>query len=93
MTPSPEQREPPRVHWLYRPGTPRVLWIAAAVVLAATILAEVVVHLHASFALDGWFGFNAVYGFLACVAMVLFARVLGWLVKRRDDYYEREPRE
>ena len=34
-------------------------------------------------------GFNAVYGFLSCVAMVLFARVLGWLVKRPDDYYER----
>jgi len=87
MTPAPGNEQ--RVHWLYRPGSTRVLWWVAAVLLALALLAGVFVHVHASFAFDDWFGFNAVYGFLSCVAMVLFARVLGWLVKRPDDYYER----
>ena len=81
------------MHWLYRPGSARVLWIGGVVVLALTLLSGVFVHVHASFTLDDWIGFNAVYGFVACVAMVLFAKVLGWLVKRPDDYYDRDRRE
>jgi ABC-type polysaccharide/polyol phosphate export permease len=42
---------------------------------------------HGHFGVDGWLGFNAAFGFLACVAMVLFAKVLGWLVKRPEHYY------
>lgn len=83
-----------RVHWLYRPGSRRVLWTVFAVLLALTLLAELLVHLHPAFGFDAWFGFNAVYGFLTCVAMVLLARALGWLVKRGDDYYtRRRPRD
>ena len=77
----------PATHWLYRPRTRRWLVGAGIAVLALSLLAELLVHLHPAFAFDAWFGFNAVYGFLACVAMVLFAKALGWLVKRPDDYY------
>jgi len=81
----------PRTHWLYRPRTRRVLaWVGAGL-LALSVLAEFAVHLHPAFGFDAWFGFNAVYGFLACVAMVLFAKLLGFLVKRPDDYYNTSP--
>jgi len=40
--------------------------------------------------IDGWFGFHAVYGLLACVAMVLFAKFLGIYLKRGEDYYDRD---
>ena len=36
---------------------------------------------------NGWFAFGAVYGFLSCLAMVLVAKGLGYLLKRPHDYY------
>jgi hypothetical protein len=76
-------------HWLARPGTVRILWIVFGVVLATTVATELLVHLHPRFGAEGWFGFHAGYGFLACVGMVLFAKGLGALIQRPDDYYDR----
>ena len=39
------------------------------------------------FTVDGWFGFGAIYGFLSCLVMVLFAKGLGVFLKRPNDYY------
>lgn len=75
-------------HWLTRPATIRKLWIGGYAILALTVLAQLPLHVHEYFGIDGWFGFNAAYGFLACVAMVLFAKALGFLIKRADTYYE-----
>jgi hypothetical protein len=77
-------------HWLARPATVRKLWFVFAAVLAATVLAEAFIASHPHFTLDGIFGFNAVYGFVACVVMVLVAKGLGALLKRHDGYYERD---
>lgn len=77
-------------HWLERPGMVRLLWIVFAVVLAATVVVEVFVDMHGEFGLDESFGFHAWYGFLACVALVLIAKLLGEFVKRRDSYYDRD---
>ena len=74
-------------HWLARPGTIRHLWRVFIAVLATTVLAQLVVEVHPHFAAEGWFGFNALYGFLACAALILLAKGLGALIKRRDDYY------
>jgi hypothetical protein len=30
----------------------------------------------------------ALFGFAACAAMVLFAKLVGAFLKRRDDYYD-----
>jgi len=84
---------PPPVggNWLSRPGTIRVLWIVFIAVLAVTVAAELFVHLHPRFRLERWFGFHAAWGFLSCVAMVLFANLLGVFLRRPDDYYTRHP--
>ena len=74
-------------HWLVRPTTIRWLWRVFGVVLGLTVAAQLFIHVHGHFGVDGWLGFNAAYGFLTCVAMVLFAKVLGWLVKRPEHYY------
>ncbi len=73
--------------WLVQPRTIKMLWGVFALILLATVAAQWWVHVHAYFRADGWFGFYAAYGFLSCVAMVLFAKVLGLLLKRPDDYY------
>ena len=75
-------------NWFYKKSSIKKLWIAAIVVLALTVLVELAITLHPHFDIEATFGFHAVFGFLSCVCMVLFAKVLGYLIKRKDDYYE-----
>jgi hypothetical protein len=75
------------LHWLVRPATIRKLWWGFSVVLALTVAAQLIVYVKGYFGVDGWFGFGAVFGFLSCLAMVLVAKVLGFALKRDEDYY------
>jgi hypothetical protein len=75
-------------HWLSRPQTIRRLWWTFAILLAVTVLVQLVIPVEGHFGADGWFGFAALFGFGACVAMVFFAKVLGMLLKRSDEYYD-----
>ena len=77
-------------HWLVRPGTLRLLWIIFLIVLALTVLASLFTEVHARFGIDGSLAFNAWYGFLSCIGMVLVAKVLGRLLHRKDSYYDRD---
>jgi len=77
-------------HWLVRPGTIRLLWIIFLFVLALTVLASLFTEVHAWFRIDGSFAFNAWYGFLSCIGMVLVAKALGRLLRRNDSYYDRD---
>jgi len=74
--------------WLTRPETIQKLWIGGGIVLALTVVAQIWIPPHGHFGLDDIFGFNAAYGFLACVAMVMFAKGLGIFLKRKDTYYD-----
>ena len=78
------------LHWLVRPATIRKLWYGFSAVLAVVVLAQVVIPFKGYFGVDGWFGFGAVYGFVACLLMVLVAKVLGVVLKRPQGYF-RDP--
>ncbi len=86
-------KTPDSDHWLVRPATIRRLWQVSAAVLALTVLLQVFIKVKGYFGVDGWLGFGALYGFLACVAMVLVAKVLGPLLKRGEDYYRGDDRD
>jgi hypothetical protein len=43
---------------------------------------------HHGFAFERWPGFYALFGFVACVALVLSAKELRKLVMRPEDYYD-----
>ena len=58
-----------------------------AAVLALTVLAQLLIGVKGYFGVDGWFAFGAVFGFLSCLAMVLVAKGLGFVLKRDEDYY------
>ncbi|MFN0164069.1 MAG: hypothetical protein ACKVQQ_22775 [Burkholderiales bacterium] len=75
-------------HWLDNPANVKLLWRIFLVILALTVLAEFAVHLHPHFEFEGRFAFHAWYGFLACAAMIVLAKALGWFLKRPDTYYE-----
>lgn len=72
----------------YKKSAIKKIWIAAAIISASTILLEFFITLHPHFKIEAVFAFHALYGFFACVAMVIFAKLLGYLIKRRDDYYD-----
>jgi hypothetical protein len=75
-------------HWLTRPSTIKLLWIVFVFVLALTVIAGVWLTEEPHFEIERLFAFNAAYGFVVCAAMILVAKVLGVLLKRRDTYYE-----
>jgi sterol desaturase/sphingolipid hydroxylase (fatty acid hydroxylase superfamily) len=75
-------------HWLARPATIKLLWRIFIAVLVVLVLAQAFIYVKGYFGVDGWFGFGAVFGFLSCLAMVLVAKVLGFVLKRPEDYYD-----
>lgn len=79
-----------REHWLDEPANVKRLWRGFLWVLAGLVAAELLVVAHPHFALDAIFGFHAWYGLLACAAMIAVAKALGLVLRRPDDYYERD---
>lgn len=75
-------------HWLVRPQTIRLLWTIFIGILVLTVLPDFLIHQHEEFGIEATFGFFAWYGFVTCVAMVLFAKLLGVFLKRKDVYYD-----
>jgi hypothetical protein len=60
--------------------------VAVSVVLA---LLDLVLHRHSLHPWEGVIGFYALYGFGACVVLVLLAKEMRKLLMRDEDYYER----
>ena len=75
-------------HWLVRPATIRWIWRISIAVLAITVLLQFAIKVKGYFGVDGWLGFGAAFGFLSCLAMVLVAKGLGFVLKRDEDYYK-----
>jgi sterol desaturase/sphingolipid hydroxylase (fatty acid hydroxylase superfamily) len=80
----------PKDSWLVRPSSIRILWIVFSIVLALTVLAQFFIKIKGYFGVDDWFAFGAVYGFGSCLLMVVFAKLLGFVLKRDEDYYSEE---
>ncbi len=59
------------------------------VLCALLVVLDVVGLRHAENALDGWWGFYPIYGFVACVVLVLVATWLRTFLMRDEDYYRR----
>ncbi len=75
-------------HWLVRPENIRKLaWLSVAV-LAAVALLDFAIEPHGAFGADGTVFFYSWFGFLTCVGMVVFAKLLGIFLKRGDSYYD-----
>lgn len=54
----------------------------------ALILPDFFYHRHVSFSWEVWLGFYGFYGFLACFGLVLVAKQVRKILKRREDYYD-----
>ncbi len=81
---------PTPAHWLDDQRNVKKLWHGFLFVLALTVVAGFFVDLHPHFEIESWFGFNAAYGFITCLLMIVGAKALGVLLKRPDSYYKRD---
>jgi hypothetical protein len=63
-------------------------WAAFIIVLVIVVALELLVGRTTHFGIDGLFAFEAWYGFLSCVGLIVIAKLLGVLLKRRDTYYD-----
>jgi hypothetical protein len=79
-------------HWLDDQRNVKKLWRGFLVVLALTVIAGFFVDLHPHFEIESWFGFNAAYGFITCLLMIVGAKVLGLFLKKPDTYYAKDER-
>ena len=72
---------------LERPGAIKILWIILYVICGLTVVAELFIERHPHFAIDGFFGFYAVLGFACCAVLIIAAKGIGFILKRKEDYY------
>ena len=57
-------------------------------VCALAFTAEFFIDRHADHPWEVLFGFHAVYGFVACVILVLAAKEMRKVLRRKEDYYD-----
>lgn len=55
---------------------------------ALSLLGDVLVHRHVEHPWEGLFGFYCIYGFGACVLLVLVAKEMRKVLMRGEDYYD-----
>lgn len=76
--------------WFDHPRNIRRLRIGFYIVLVLLIVPDFFLHKHHLFStVEAWPGFYALFGFVACVAIILISKLLGYVLKRKEDYYER----
>lgn len=74
--------------WADKPENRRKVRIVLYVACVLLVAADFVVHRHVGMAAEKVPAFYAWYGFISLVAVVLSAKVLRMIVKRREDYYD-----
>lgn len=84
---------PPRnvkkVHWLDKRRNVDRLVHAFYAICAFLIAMDIFVPKHGPFFVEHLFGFYGVFGFIACVALVLIAKQLRRVLMRPENYYDR----
>lgn len=77
-------------HWLDDPRSVDRIVRALATVCVLLVGAEFFYEHHGHYAWEDWFGFHAWFGFVSFFGLVLLGKQFRKLVKRDEDYYERD---
>lgn len=81
------ENEKPR--WLDKSENVRKLYLTVWAIGIVLLVLDLVIHRHPETQFDGWFGFYCIFGFVACVSLVITAKGLRRILMRPEDYYER----
>ncbi len=72
-----------------KPKNVKRLLIIFFIASAAVLLIDLVYQRHSIFAWEDYFGFYAVFGFVACVVLVIVSKyILRPLTMRKEEYYD-----
>ncbi len=86
---NPEEKKPEVWTWFDHAPNIRRLRIGFYIVLALLVAPDFFLHKHSLFSrIEAWPGFYAFFGFASCVVIILISKLLGFVLKRREDYYD-----
>jgi len=79
-----------RSYWLdNRRNVDRLVWAIYAICIALFAV-DWLVPKHGPFAVEHWFGFYGIYGFISCVGLVIVAKEMRRIVMRSEKFYDDE---
>jgi len=81
-----EQKKEP--DYFDKPENIRKLWIMLYIVCGLLVVPDFFTHRHAYFGFDGFFGFYALLGFVSCAALILISKLVGLVLKVKENYYD-----
>lgn len=70
------------------PKNIRRVRIALYVLCTISLIAEIFIHRYVDHPWEALPGFYSLYGFVACVLLVLVAKEMRKVIMRREDYYD-----
>ena len=76
-------------YWLDEPRNVDKLVRVFYIICAIIFVTDFAVPKHGPFAIEYLFSFYSLYGFIACVVLVLIAKQLRRILMRSEDYYDR----
>lgn len=77
-----------KTHYFDDPKNVRLLLRIFYTVCALLVVADILYHRHSVHLLEKILAFYPLYGFIACVALVLIATQLRKILMRDEDYYD-----
>ncbi len=80
--------EQEKIYFFDRPENVARLLMVFYAICILLVLADFVVHRHVGFNWEKIPAFYAIYGFVACVLLVLIAKKMRNVVMRKEDYYD-----
>ncbi len=79
-----------KTHFFDKPDNVRLVLRVFYGLCALLLLGDFVIHRHVYHSWERLWGFYPLFGFVACVLLVLIAKEMRKLLMRDEDYYEKE---
>ncbi len=79
-----------KLHFFDKPGNLKKFLRGFYIICAILLAIDFVHNRHVVHSWESLWGFYAVYGFVACVALVEIAKLMRALLMRAPDYYEKD---
>ncbi|MBL4903850.1 MAG: hypothetical protein JKY62_14530 [Desulfocapsa sp.] len=71
-----------------QPKTKKMLWRLLWAICILSLLLEFFIQRKVHFPQEDFFGFYGLLGFIACSCSILLAKLVGFFLKKGEDYYD-----
>ena len=82
------QQQDEKEYFFDKPENIKLVLKVFYIICALLVLADFVLHRHIGFGWEKIPAFYAIYGFIACVVLVVIAKEMRKVVMRKEDYYD-----